>query len=33
MTRVQLKAWVDYARKENAIILMDNAYEAFVTSA
>ncbi len=33
MTRVQLKAWIDYARKENAIILLDNAYEAFVTSA
>jgi LL-diaminopimelate aminotransferase len=33
MTRVQLKAWVDYARRENAIILLDNAYEAFVTSA
>lgn len=33
MTKVQLKAWIDYARKENAIILLDNAYEAFVTSA
>jgi LL-diaminopimelate aminotransferase len=32
MTRVQLKAWVDYAKRENAIILLDNAYEAFVTS-
>jgi LL-diaminopimelate aminotransferase len=33
MTRVQLKAWIDYARRENAIILLDNAYEAFVTSS
>jgi len=32
MTRAQLKAWVDYAKKENAVILLDNAYEAFVTS-
>jgi LL-diaminopimelate aminotransferase len=32
MTRDQLKAWVDYAKKENAVILLDNAYEAFVTS-
>jgi LL-diaminopimelate aminotransferase len=32
MTRIQLKAWVDYAKKEKAILLLDNAYEAFVTS-
>jgi LL-diaminopimelate aminotransferase len=32
MTRVQLRAWVDYAKRENAVILLDNAYEAFVTS-
>lgn len=27
----QLKAWVDYALKENAVILFDAAYEAFTT--
>lgn len=27
----QLKAWVDYANKNNAIILFDSAYECFVT--
>jgi LL-diaminopimelate aminotransferase len=32
MTRVQLKAWIDYAKRENALLLLDNAYEAFVTS-
>jgi LL-diaminopimelate aminotransferase len=32
MNRVQLKAWIDYAKREDAIILIDNAYEAFVTS-
>jgi LL-diaminopimelate aminotransferase len=32
MTRTQLKTWVDYARRENAVLLLDNAYEAFVTS-
>jgi len=32
MTRAQLKAWVDYAKREKAILLLDNAYEAFVTS-
>jgi len=32
MTRVELKAWIDYAKRENAILLLDNAYEAFVTS-
>lgn len=30
-TRDQLKVWVDYAKKENAIILLDAAYEAFIT--
>jgi LL-diaminopimelate aminotransferase len=29
-TRDQLKAWVDYARANDAIILFDAAYEAFV---
>lgn len=32
LTRVQLKAWVDYAIRENAVLLIDNAYDAFVTS-
>jgi LL-diaminopimelate aminotransferase len=32
MTRAQLKAWINYARRENALILLDNAYEAFITS-
>lgn len=27
----QLKAWVDYAKKNNAIILFDSAYECFIT--
>ena len=30
-TKEQLKAWVDYARENRAIILYDAAYEAFVT--
>lgn len=30
-TRAQLKEWVDYARREKAIILFDAAYEAFIT--
>ncbi|HKL93813.1 MAG TPA: LL-diaminopimelate aminotransferase [Clostridia bacterium] len=29
-TRSQLKLWIDYARDNNAIILFDSAYEAFV---
>lgn len=29
--RGQLKAWVDYAHENNAIILFDAAYEAFIT--
>jgi LL-diaminopimelate aminotransferase len=32
MNRMQLKAWVDYARQEKALLIIDNAYEAFVTS-
>lgn len=32
MNRTQLKSWVDYALREKAILLLDNAYEAFVTS-
>ena len=30
-TKAQLKAWVDYARSNNAIIFFDAAYEAFIT--
>ena len=29
-TKAQLKAWVDYARANQALILFDSAYEAFV---
>ncbi|MGE4520706.1 MAG: LL-diaminopimelate aminotransferase [Desulfobacteraceae bacterium] len=29
-TKEQLKKWVDYARKNNALILFDAAYEAFI---
>lgn len=31
LTRDQLKVWVDYALKNNVLILFDSAYEAFVT--
>ncbi|MBU0995747.1 MAG: LL-diaminopimelate aminotransferase [Proteobacteria bacterium] len=30
ITKDQLKTWVDYARKEKALILFDAAYEAFI---
>ncbi len=30
-TKVELKKWVDYAIKNNSIILYDAAYEAFIT--
>ena len=30
-TRDQLKAWVEYARKNNAILLYDAAYECFIS--
>lgn len=30
ITKAQLKTWVDYARKEKALILFDAAYEAFI---
>ena len=30
-TRSQLKAWVDYAKANGAVILLDSAYEAFIT--
>ena len=32
-TKEQLKAWVDYAIKNDAVILFDAAYEAFITEA
>lgn len=32
MNRDELKAWVDYALRHNALLLYDNAYEAFITS-
>ena len=31
LTRQQLKAWVDYANENDAVILYDAAYEAFIT--
>lgn len=31
MSQEQLKAWVDYAKKEQAVILFDAAYEAFIS--
>ena len=31
LTRDQLQAWVDYANREDAVILFDAAYEAFIT--
>ncbi len=30
-TKTQLKEWIDYAIKNNAVILFDSAYEAFIT--
>lgn len=33
LTRDELKAWVDYARRHGSIILFDGAYEAFVRDA
>jgi len=31
--RAGLKAWVDYANKQNAVILFDSAYEAFINDS
>jgi len=31
LDKVQLKAWVDYAREHNTLILFDSAYEAYIT--
>ena len=33
LTRSQLKVWVDYARKNGALILFDSAYETFIRDA
>ncbi|MGR3974069.1 MAG: LL-diaminopimelate aminotransferase [Candidatus Rhabdochlamydia sp.] len=33
MNRDDLKAWIDYAKKEKAILLIDHAYEAFISSS
>lgn len=30
LTRAQLQKWVDYARREGALIMYDSAYEAFI---
>lgn len=30
-TKQQLKVWIDYALKNNAVIIFDSAYEAFIT--
>lgn len=30
-TKEQLKVWIDYAKKNNAVIIYDSAYEAFIT--
>lgn len=32
MTKGQLQKWVDYALENKALLLIDNAYEAFITS-
>ncbi len=32
MNRSQLKKWVDYALRKQAVLFVDNAYEAFITS-
>ncbi len=32
MTRSELQEWIDYALKERALLLLDNAYESFITS-
>ena len=33
LSRAELKKWVDYAKKEQAIILFDAAYEAYITDS
>lgn len=32
-SKEQLKIWIDYAKKNNAIIIFDSAYEAFITDS
>jgi LL-diaminopimelate aminotransferase len=32
MNRSQLKTWIDYAKQEKSLLIIDNAYEAFVRS-
>lgn len=32
-TKEQLKVWIDYAKKNNAVIIFDSAYEAFITDS
>ena len=32
-TKEKLKVWVDYAMKNNAVIIFDSAYEAFITDS
>lgn len=32
MNRSQLQAWITYAKEEKSLLIIDNAYEAFVTS-
>jgi LL-diaminopimelate aminotransferase len=33
MSRSELQQWIDYALKERSLLLLDNAYEAFITSS
>lgn len=33
LTKEQLKVWVDYAKENDAVILFDGAYEAFITES
>lgn len=33
LTRERLEAWVDYARRNSALILFDSAYEAYITDS
>ncbi len=33
MNRAQMRSWVDYAHREKGILLLDNAYDAFITSS
>lgn len=33
LEKSELKKWVDFAKKNNSIILFDSAYEAFITES